>query len=407
MQMTIDKSDWKKVRLGDVATEYSKRINNPSESEFERFVGNSNIGQWDFRVESWEDTSSVTSAMKLFKVNDYLLVRRSLYASDFRERAPRAHFAGVCSGDILTIRENPNYIADGFLIGILNSPALWKFVVANASGSITRRIKWKDLANYEFFLPPKEQQAKIAELLWSFDDSVMNSQRNLKYLTSYYKALREFFSLTVERDIGLIKHTVLKANVNENVEFGLLGDYLTSIRYGTSKKSNTDNSGVGVLGIPNVINERLTLDKLAYVNLTKNEYNAASLSRGDILIVRSNGNPSYTGRSALYDLEEGHVFASYLIKISVDQNVINPEFLVRYLQTQASRRYFRRHATSSAGNYNINTETIKALPVPRFTLDYQKEVVSKLKQVEQLLLENEEYLTSSKKLLSTVIDKVF
>ena len=172
MELNIDKSKWEKVKLGDVAFEYGKRINNPSESEFDRFVGSSNIGQWDFRVKSWEPTSSVTSAMKLFEPDDYLLVRRSLYASDFRERAPRAHFSGVCSGDILTIKENKEKVVDGFLIGIFNSPSLWKYVVANASGSITRRIKWKDLANYEFLLPPKDQQVKLAELLWAMDDVI-------------------------------------------------------------------------------------------------------------------------------------------------------------------------------------------------------------------------------------------
>jgi restriction endonuclease S subunit len=172
MNLNVDKSQWTKVRLGDVATEYSRRINDPSSGDRERFVGSSCIGQWDFRVQEWESTASVTSAMKLFEEGDYLLVRRSLYASDFRERAPRAHFAGVCSGDILTIRENPEFIADGFLIGILNNPSIWSYIVANASGSITRRIKWKDLANYEFLLPPKDQQAEIAELLWALDDLV-------------------------------------------------------------------------------------------------------------------------------------------------------------------------------------------------------------------------------------------
>ncbi len=172
MNIRIDKSNWQLIKLGDVAFEYSKRVSNPSQSEFDRFVGSSNIGQWDFRVQSWEATDSVSSAMKLFKKDDYLLVRRSLYASDFRERAPRADFDGVCSGDILTIRENLDFIYDGFLIGILNSQNLWRYIVANASGSITRRIKWRDLAEYEFLLPPKDQQNQIAELLWAMDDVV-------------------------------------------------------------------------------------------------------------------------------------------------------------------------------------------------------------------------------------------
>jgi type I restriction enzyme, S subunit len=180
--MNLDKSTWRTVRLGDVATEYSVRENNPSQSSFDRFVGSANIGRWDFRVKSWESTSDVTSAMKQFSTGDYLLVRRSLYASDFRERAPRAHFDGICSGDILTIREKPEHIADGFLISILNSPGLWQYIVANGSGSITRRIKWRELANYEFLLPPLEQQAQLAELLWAADETE-SKQRNLLHTT--------------------------------------------------------------------------------------------------------------------------------------------------------------------------------------------------------------------------------
>jgi len=141
--------------------------------------------------------------MKLFEAKDYLLVRRSLYASDFRERAPRAHFGGVCSGDILTIREISEKIADGFLIGILNSPALWKFVVANASGSITRRIKWRDLANFEFLLPPKDQQDQLTELLWAMDGVIASEMQLLRDLNkSYQSVIDNLFSKPVFRYCG-------------------------------------------------------------------------------------------------------------------------------------------------------------------------------------------------------------
>src|SRR5205809_4148867 len=117
--MKLDKSKWQKVKLGDVAFEYSKRVDKPNESGFDRFVGSANIERFDFRIKTWESTNDVGSSMKQFQSGDYLLVRRSLYASDFRERSPRADFDGICSGDILTIQENPNMIADGFLIGVL------------------------------------------------------------------------------------------------------------------------------------------------------------------------------------------------------------------------------------------------------------------------------------------------
>jgi len=255
MEIQIDKSEWQKVRLGDVAFEYSKRINNPSESGLEHFVGNSNIGQWDFRVKSWEPTDSVTSAMKLFELNDYLLVRRSLYASDFRERAPRAHFAGVCSGDIITIKENPEFISDGFLIGVLNSPTLWKFVVANASGSITRRIKWKDLANYEFLLPPKEQQAKLAEMLWAMDDVI---EKELKVLDMLKISGASVFQRLVNKGAGkkvalstLLKPIKLKSSVPHQREKYIGLEHIQSGAFTCEKHGKSDS----VLAQCNVVNK--------------------------------------------------------------------------------------------------------------------------------------------------------
>ena len=163
----VDHLGWEKVRLGDVAFEYTERIDNPSESNYEFYIGSDCIGQYDFRIRRKDSAKSVTSSQKIFHQGDYLLVRRSLYGSDFRERAPRADFEGICSADILTIRENPNYIYDGFLIYVLYSKDLWNYVVANSSGGLTRRIKWKQLQEFEFLLPPMSVQRSISRRLWA------------------------------------------------------------------------------------------------------------------------------------------------------------------------------------------------------------------------------------------------
>ena len=139
----------------------------PSESEYDDFVGSNCIDQYDFNVGRTSDAKQVNSAQKLFKKGDYLLVRRSLYGSDFRERAPRATSCGVCSADILTIRENNEVIADGFLIYVLYQKELWNFIVANSTGSLTRRIKWNQLKEFEFDLPPLEEQKVLADKLWA------------------------------------------------------------------------------------------------------------------------------------------------------------------------------------------------------------------------------------------------
>ena len=165
--VSFDTSNWKRVKLGEVAYEYSSRVDNPSESQYDYYIGSDCIGQYDFRINKKSPASLVTSAQKEFKSGDYLLVRRSLYGSDFRERAPRADFDGCCSADILTIRENPEFISDGYLINVLYSKELWDFIVANSAGGLTRRIKWKQIADFEFNLPSLAEQKVLAEKLWA------------------------------------------------------------------------------------------------------------------------------------------------------------------------------------------------------------------------------------------------
>ena len=88
------RSGWTVRSLESIAEEVIRRVPDPRTSGLDRFVSSSCIDRHDVRVLRWEATSDVVSAAKRFESGDYLLVRRSLYATDFRELAPqigRAH----------------------------------------------------------------------------------------------------------------------------------------------------------------------------------------------------------------------------------------------------------------------------------------------------------------------------
>jgi type I restriction enzyme, S subunit len=61
--------------------------------------------------------------------------------------------------------------------------------------------------------------------------------------------------------------------------------------YGTSAKCFSVPPGLPVLRIPNVLNREIRLDDLKYAQLDSREVNALTLHRGDLLFVRTNGNP--------------------------------------------------------------------------------------------------------------------
>ena len=225
---------WTKVKLSDIATEYSERIDNPSESNYEWYIGSDCIDGFDYRIARKTPASKITSAQKVFKEGDYLLVRRSLYGSDFRERAPRANFDGVCSADILTIREIPGKVYDGYLIAVLYSKALWNFIVSNSTGSLTRRIKWSQLKDYEIMLPPMHIQEKIAKMLWALYDLKSSYQTLLDKTDELVKS--QFIELFGDLEINT-KHYPIK-HLNE------IAEYWNGLTY---KPTDAVQDGSGIL----------------------------------------------------------------------------------------------------------------------------------------------------------------
>ena len=171
-ELNIDRTNWNKVQLGELADEISQRVDNPSESEYERFVGLEHFVSGDLKIKVWAHTDNLVSSAKAFKTGDILFARRNAYL----RRASLVNFAGICSGDAFVLRENHEKVVPGFLAFVLNSEKLWDYANANAAGTMSKRVKWRDLARYEFLLPPIDQQSQLADLLWAADNVVEKYQ---------------------------------------------------------------------------------------------------------------------------------------------------------------------------------------------------------------------------------------
>lgn len=398
----IDKSSWIKVKLGDVVREVRETVKDPVAEGIERIIGLEHLEPESLHIRTWGMLTDGTTFTKVFRKGQVLFGRRRAYL----KKAALATFDGICSGDI-TVLEAKKGLLPELLPFLIQNDKFFELAVKNSAGSLSPRAKFADFADYEFQLPPIDQQEQIAELLWSGDEAANEGIRTYNICNNYYISYRELLYLHMDGNAPLVFNSLLKENVNSSIKFTKLGSVLTDIRYGTSKKGNTQGIGYEVIGIPQVINGKLSLDSISHVSLDEKEYQSCRLNFGDIVIVRTNGNPEYTGRSALYDIDNGHAFASYLIKISVNSELYNPEFILRYLQSVTIRKYFKRNATSSAGNYNINTETIKSVPIPVVPIIKQNEIVQQLKKVEQTQNDIAAYNFNALKLQKSLINQIF
>ncbi len=153
-----------KVLLGDVAEEvrenYKETDGNPA------VVGLEHLIPGEIRLKHWsEDTN--TTFTKTFHKGQVLFGRRRAYL----KKAAVAPVDGICSGDITVISAKPDKILPELLPFVIQNDDFFDFAVGKSAGSLSPRVKWSKLKEYEFNLPSLPQQRKLAKLLWSFVDA--------------------------------------------------------------------------------------------------------------------------------------------------------------------------------------------------------------------------------------------
>ena len=380
-----DRSGWGKVKLGEVASEYSKRIDNPSMSEFDYYIGSDCIGQYDFRIHKKSPAKCITSAQKLFCSGDYLLVRRSLYGSDFRERAPRADFDGVCSADILTIRENKDKIENGFLIYVLYSRALWDFIVSNSNGGLTRRIKWKQLETFEFYLPPKEIQKEIADKLWAAYE------------------LKEAYKKMIAATDEMVKSQFIEM-------FGKMGttpikEYVLDSYPGEWGVEDTDGNGVRVIRTTNFTNTgKLNLADVVTRNIEEKKVSRKRILKYDTILERSGGtNDNPVGRVVLFE-EDGLFLCNNFTQVLRFKD-IDPRFAfyALFYFYQTNRTAIRSMGSKTTGIQNLNMSKYLEIGIPNATTEQQNAFIQIAEQADKSKFELQQAIDKIDKVMKSLL----
>ncbi len=196
-ELKIDKSNWKLVKFGDVVAEPKETCKDIVSEGIEHVVGLEHIDTGDLHLRKSATTEESTTFSKKFRKGDVLFGRRRAYL----KKAAQADFDGICSGDITVFRAK-NSLLPELLPFIVNNDKFFDFAVKHSAGGLSPRVKFKDLANYEFLLPPKAEQARLAEILWAMDVVIEKEKVVLEKLNSCLIAL-EFLYFDSYKKVSL------------------------------------------------------------------------------------------------------------------------------------------------------------------------------------------------------------
>lgn len=189
-----------KVKLGDVARECratwkGDRTNVP-------IVGLEHLVPQEIRFTEYA-TDPESTFNKKFTAGQVLFGRRRAY----QQKAAIAEFDGICSGDITVLEVIPGKMLPELLPYIIQNPRFFDYAVQGSAGSLSPRVKWEHICNYEFELPSIEEQRELADKLWAA-----------------YRLKEAYKKLLVATD-EMVKSQFIEMQANSNCT-NVLGDFI-------------------------------------------------------------------------------------------------------------------------------------------------------------------------------------
>ncbi len=150
-----------------------------------------------------------------------------------------------------------------------------------------------------------------------------------------------------------------------------LGDCVNYLQYGISLPATEEPVGVPILRMNNLQDTGWDLRDLKYILLSARDLDTYRLRPGDILFNRTNSK-ELVGKCEVFREEGDWVFASYLIRVRMDEAKALPDFVSAFLNTQAGRAQIDRVSRQIIGMSNVNAEEIQNLLLPLPSLAVQR-----------------------------------
>ena len=344
-----------KYRFDEIAINSTAK-KKPVEEDKYTYLGLEHLDSGSLKVTRFGSDVAPIGEKLLMKKGDVLFGKRRAY----QKKVAIAPFDGIFSAHGMVLRPKEVIDKDFFPL-FISSDYFLDAAIKISVGSLSPTINWRDLKGLEFNLPSLEEQKKLAEVLWSINDT----------LDAYKKLL--------ETTDQLVKSQFME-------QFGLqhrerLGNYIEQVR-GVSYKpkdlgSELDGNHITLLRANNVNGGSINFDEVQYVDKSKVSEGQV-IRTGDILMCASSGSLEHVGKAALCKLSGDYTFGAFC-KIIRPTGKLKPEYIVSFMNGHEYRHIIMELAQGSNIN-NLRNEHINDLMIPVPSDEEQNEFIAFLRQ---------------------------
>ncbi len=184
---------------------------------------------------------------------------------------------------------------------------------------------------------------------------------------------------------------------------------------GNISKGNRGYYGIGASAVPyneslftylriTDINDDGTLNSSELKSVNDENAYKYLLKPNDIVFARTGAS---TGRNYFYDGSDGElVYAGFLIKFSIDPEIINPKYVKYYCLSKPYKDWISAFNTGSTRG-NINAQTLAAMPIPLLDRTLQDKAVSILDSITEKIRQNNQINNNLEQQAQAIFDSMF
>lgn len=241
-------------------------------------------------------------------------------------------------------------------------------------------------------IPRLDEQRRIAEVLRSVDGAIAATEAIIERSEALWQ--------------GLANALIWKLETDQPDCVRPLGTALRGTDYGVNVPLTLDVIGHPVLRMGNIQDGRIDLTDLKWGEVPPNEAEALVLNEGDILFNRTNSR-DLVGKVALVREPTDCLYASYIVRLSVDRAIAEPYYLFAAMHSERAQSAFKAIATPGVSQSNINPTNLKKQPIPLPDLNTQRGIADQLRSVEDARLMAQRELEILQVLKRDIADSLF
>ncbi|RKN29944.1 restriction endonuclease subunit S [Micromonospora musae] len=342
MTLNLDKSTWKRVAFGDVVKNVNVTVKDAEAAGIDRVIAMEHLDPGELKISRWGSLDAGTTFTRRVRPGQTLFGKRRAY----QRKAAYAEFDAITSADILVFEADATQLLPELLPFLVQSDGFYDHALGTSAGSLSPRTNWRDLANYEFELPPLDEQKGLAGLLWAVE-------RERQSAGSLGKAIGRVRDVVIdERFVGHGEGVLQDLCDSDGIRIGPFGAQLHAYDY-------VEDGECPVVMPQDMVDGRISTEDIQRItNERADDLAVHRLRAGDVILPRRG---ELDRRALVTEAEEGWLCGTGSVRVRVRPEVPTRAVFLA-LSSTATVTWLKANATGTTMP-NLNAGIVARIPI--------------------------------------------